>query len=102
MWLRTGLPVSNFRSRRISAPTYGVEHDLDHYTSYLHSVVAAAVDRTGNDHSRRASQELIELERINAELLACGLSKSDLAPYSEYIDATRSLLNAIIKTSSPG
>jgi hypothetical protein len=95
VWQHSPEPVSSFRHRRIDAPTYGIEHDLDHLASNVYSLGSAAIGRETCDYHQRASEELAEIDRISAELDSCAIPETEKSKLAEYISVTRSLLQEL-------
>ncbi len=94
-WQRVTLPVSNFRQRRVSAPTYEIEHDLDHLASNVASLGGSVISGEKIEYAKLARQELIVLENIASKLELCEVSMNEKSPLLKCIDATRTLLKEI-------
>jgi hypothetical protein len=99
-WQHTALPVSNFRQGRVNAPTYKIEHDLDHLNSYLYGLGIEAISGKEIDYSKLVTQEITLLENIGKELEECEISASEKTIYSSYIAVTYALLQVMSKIPS--
>jgi CO dehydrogenase/acetyl-CoA synthase beta subunit len=99
-WQRSAAPIANFRLERTNAPTYRIEHDLDHLTSYVHALGLKALGNETVDFANLASQEFAELERISGELDRCSISEGEKKPFAAYISATRRVLEELIETQT--
>ena len=91
-WQHSDVPCENFRLRRSNAPTYGIEHDLDHLGSRLYSLGSAIIEGKSWDYAKFASEELDALERISSELESCDIPKGEKERFKGYISVVRSLL----------
>jgi len=91
-WLRLPPPVQNARQNRTSAPTYDIELALDHLVSSIHGHVADRMTSGGWDTERFATSSLAELARLEEAAHSLG-AEGD--PLSEYIGATRTLLEQL-------
>lgn len=97
-WQRTTVPVANFRLHRTDAPTYDLEHDLDHLASYVYSLGLKAIGKETADYAKLAAQELVELEQISSKLETCAISGNVKDTLVAYISATRRMLEALTET----
>lgn len=99
-WRHSMAPIANFRLQRTDAPTYRIEHDLDHLASYIYALGLKAVGNEPVDYAKLASQELVELEKIISELERCNISADEKESFTTYLAATRLVLEGLIKIST--
>ena len=92
----------NFRLRRTHAPTYMIEHDLDHMASHLYAVGLNVIAHDLRSAPEYAVEELGALAAIETELNACPVAEAEKVGLRNFISATRSLLQEIAKLSPAG
>ena len=99
-WQHAPVPVSNFRLRRTSAPTYDIECALDHLASSVYSLGSGVIGRARWDPAELASRLILELDGIDSELESCTISEASKHTFREYMSITRTLLQELVTSSS--
>jgi hypothetical protein len=93
-WQHSPEPVSNFRHRRVDAPTYRIEHDLDHLASGVYELCTSVIAGRW-EHARVADEELAELEELSRALEGCPISQDEKNEFRRYMSVTRMLLEEL-------
>ena len=94
-WIRLSVPAQNFYLKCAQAPTYGVELNLDHLRSHVHSLSGSILEGKEQDFFKLASDALEELNDVSLELEGCDVSEEEKEELRKYIAATQSLLEEI-------
>ena len=84
-WVRHPIPITNFRNGYRSAPTYELEHDIDHSVSYVHGLVQDLIAGKELDYKTLASKELSALEQMVAKLNRCQVNEPEKEKFRKYI-----------------
>lgn len=101
-WQHCAEPVANFRLKRTDAPTYDIESAIDHLASHMYSLGSNLIAQGDWNHSKLASEDLVELEKISSELESCAISETEKAQFREYIAVTSALLEAMANETASG
>ena len=84
------------RANRTQGSTFAAEHDLDHLTGYVRFLGHALIDGKENDYARLAGQELRALDGIRALLDQCAGDDERAGRLRAFVDATESVLKAVV------
>lgn len=95
-WQQFNPPVSKFRNGQRSAPTYDLECALDHVVSSVYALGSAYIAGKDRDYATLAGHRLGRLEEVASMLPGVDASDALRSELSVYIDATRSLLHALM------
>jgi hypothetical protein len=96
-WLHADEPITNSRQRRFNAPTYEIEVALDHVASYVYGLGLDAIEGKNLDYAKLAVEELLELDKVVAELEKCEVGEKEKEEFMRYIVLTGSLLEEIAR-----
>ena len=99
-WIRADAPIAHSRTRRFSAPTYGVEVELDHLVSSLHSLGSDAISGKTLRWRDLASEALMTLDRLERELARCHIPDSERRQFEVYFRVTRIMVETLMDTQS--
>lgn len=98
-WNRLAVPTKNFRLNRYNTSTYGLELNLDHLSSYVHSLGSGLIEGRKYDFASLAAKELIELNQILLEVENCDIDEEEKDEFRKYISATQLLIQTIQNSS---
>lgn len=95
-WYRTPRPVSNFRSGQRSAPSYGLECELDHSATWVAGLAQDMIAGSVRENVfERIEEESADLERLLLQVDSCAVSEETKQDFRGYIAQTRALLAQI-------
>jgi len=94
-WLRKPAPTTNFRNGHAAAPTYQLEHDIDHSVSYIQGLVRSFIAGEQLDYRGLASKELIEVEQWLTELNCRTLDETEKQKFVGYISDMKLILHEL-------
>lgn len=96
-WRRATAPVANFENGRDSAPSYGLECELDHLRSYVAWLGGALIDGEEFDYARLASGQLDKLRILSEALDALAIQHVLREELTRYMELTEELLLSIVR-----
>src|SRR5688572_32732303 len=91
-WRRATAPVSNFENGRDSAPSYGLECELDHLRSYVAWLGGALIDGEEFDYARLASEQLGKARTLSEALEGLEVEHVLREELTRYLELTEELL----------
>lgn len=97
VWQNTPPPTKNFRMGADEAPTWQIECDLDHLSTWIFGLGTALLEGRKCNLARMATEDRAELWRIELELERVSIPEKYKRGYRKYIALTRWLLEEVIR-----
>ena len=94
-WLRKPAPTTNFKNGHAAAPTYQLEHDIDHSVTYIQGLVRSFIAGVQLDYRNLASKELIEVEQWLTELNCRASNETEKQKFLDYVSDMKLILQQL-------
>jgi hypothetical protein len=82
---------------RVNAPTYELEHDLDHSVSYVQGMVRRLLAERDLDYERLASKEQREVAKMLADLESYSIDEDERDRLRSYLTDLNLILLELMK-----